>query len=340
MDMLSLNYAILCAAILLLFQLSPARYRPALLSVASFLIYALYSVMSSAILLGLTIAVFVISQRIERAATDRISRSLLLGSISVLLAYLFLIKIIPVLRGSNGHSSPGTRVLTAVGVSYFTFKLLGYVVDIYWGKYPAWRNFARFSAFVAFFPQLPAGPIQRANEWFIASPITASSDCMVAGFRRILLGYVKKVVIADQLGSMIAFIASVQPEYGNLTWIAAYVYAIQLYADFSALTDIALGTASLLGVTSPENFDFPFFAPSISQFWRRWHMSLTRWLTDYVFTPVRMASRNLRNWGLALSITINMVLIGLWHGFTIGFLLFGLLNSVYLIADGLTAQHR
>ena len=128
---------------------------------------------------------------------------------------------------------------------------------------------------------------------------------MRMGLRRILLGVVKKTVIADQLGIMIAYIDGLQPQYSNMNWIAACLYALQIYFDFAALTDIAIGTAALFGIRSPENFAHPFFAPSISQFWRRWHMTLTFWLTDYVFTPLRMATRNLGKWGLALSITVT-----------------------------------
>ena len=131
-----------------------------------------------------------------------------------------------------------------------------------------------------------------------------------------------------------------EPGYSNLNWVLAYLYAIQLYADFSALTDIAIGTADLFGIRSPENFAFPYFAPTISQFWRRWHMSLTRWLTDYVFTPLRMATRDWGKLGLVLSILINMVLIGLWHGFAIGFFLFGVVHGVLLVMDSVSANLR
>ena len=115
---------------------------------------------------------------------------------------------------------------------------------------------------------------------------------------------------------------------------------MQIYFDFASLTDIAIGTAAIFGIRSPENFAYPFFAPSMSQFWRRWHMTLTTWLTDYVFTPLRMTMRNLGKWGLVLSITVTMVLIGLWHGLGIGFLLFGLVHSIYLIADSLSLSLR
>jgi len=120
----------------------------------------------------------------------------------------------------------------------------------------------------------------------------------------------------------------------------AYLFPLQLYVDFSALTDIGIGISAIFGVRAPENFAFPFFASSIGEFWRRWHMSLTRWLGDYVFTPLRMATRRLGNLGLAISVAVNMALIGMWHAVSFGWLLFGLLNAIFLITDALTARFR
>jgi len=120
----------------------------------------------------------------------------------------------------------------------------------------------------------------------------------------------------------------------------AYLFPLQLYVDFSALSDIGIGAAAIFGIRAPENFAFPFFAPSIGEFWRRWHMSLTRWLGDYVFTPLRMATRSLGNVGLVISIAVNMALIGMWHAVSFGWLLFGLINAVFLSADALTTRFR
>jgi hypothetical protein len=151
-------------------------------------------------------------------------------------------------------------------------------------------------------------------------------------------GSVKKTLVADQLGSMIGYIDTLQPQHSELLWLSTCLYAPNLYLDFTALTDVAVGTAALLGIRSPENFDHSFFAPVISQCWHCWHMSLTRRRTDYVFTPLRMEMRNLGKLGLAVSITINMVLIGLWHGFNIGFLHFAW--GTALISSGTPLQAR
>jgi D-alanyl-lipoteichoic acid acyltransferase DltB (MBOAT superfamily) len=140
------------------------------------------------------------------------------------------------------------------------------------------------------------------------------------------------------LGALVDYIGTGQASHTNVLWVMAYLFPLQLYVDFSALTDIGIGVAAIFGIRAPENFAFPFFASSISEFWRRWHMSLTRWLGDYVFTPLRMATRRFGNTGLASSIAVNMVLIGMWHAISFGWLLFGLINAVFLTADALTGR--
>jgi D-alanyl-lipoteichoic acid acyltransferase DltB (MBOAT superfamily) len=340
MDLLSLPYAIFVAGTALLFHCLPGKFRPLLLAVASLLLYGYYSPVSAVILVAAAGIVFGAARALDSLESSAARRSMILiGVLGTLLAYLTLIKLLPLLR-ERGHAPGAERVVIALGVSYYTFKLLGYLIDVYWRKYPAWTDPVLFLAFATFFPQLPAGPIQRANEFALPGSGEETAIMMAFGLKRIFWGLIKKTVVADQLGSIIGYIDGTQPQFSNLLWIAACLYALEMYFDFAALTDIAIGTAGLFGIRSPENFAYPFFAPSISQFWRRWHMSLTLWLTDYVFTPLRMSTRNLGNWGLVLSITVNMVLIGLWHGIGIGFLFFGLIHSVYLIADSLTASWR
>src|SRR5262249_11783766 len=137
----------------------------------------------------------------------------------------------------------------------------------------------------------------------------------VIGMRLILFGYFKKLVVADRAALLVDAVFADPAKSGTtLAWLAAYLYAIQLYADFSGLTDMAIGAGQLFGVKAPPNFDSPFYAPNIQDFWRRWHMSLTTWLGDYVFTPLRMAMRNWGDFGLVIAIAINMLAIGVWHG--------------------------
>jgi alginate O-acetyltransferase complex protein AlgI len=338
-DLLSFDYAVYVVITAALFQVSPGRLRPLLLSFASLLLYGFYSPVSATVLLFASIGVFLGGRALDAEVPVARRRMLTAAILIALLSYLLLIKLLPILH-EHGRALSTEQFLLALGVSYYIFKLMGYTIDVYWRKYPAWTDPIRFIAFTTFFPQLPAGPIQRASEFELPDDGNKTSELMRVGLRRILLGVVKKTVVADQLGVMIAHIDGQQPQYPSSIWIAACLFAFQIYFDFAALTDIANGTAALFGIRSPENFAHPFLAPSITQFWRRWNMTLTFWLTDYVFTPLRMATRNLGKWGLVLSLTVTMVLIGLWHGLRVGFLLFGLIHSGYLIVDALTATAR
>jgi len=148
-------------------------------------------------------------------------------------------------------------------------------------------------------------------------------------------------VIADNLGIIVGYVYShLGGSLGASAALGFYGYPLQMYADFSGLTDIAVGASLLLGISAPENFEAPFCATSPSEYWRRWHMTLTQWMTDYVFTPLRMSLRSLGNAGLVLSLFVNMILIGLWHGFYWTFAMFGAVHAVYLSVDALTQRAR
>ena len=339
MNLISLGFAAFVAVAAILYHLCPLRARPPMLCAASVSFCALNSVASAVALLIATAIAFHVARRID-ATADLGRRRILLGAaVAILLAHLVLIKLAPPL-GWLAHGGRLPELLAAFGASYYTLKLVGYLTAVYWRRYPAWVDPLDFGAFGTFFPLLPAGPIQRADEYRPATDNAGIAELMIYGLRRILLGLVKKLLVADRLGGLVDYIGVGQPGHANVLWVMAYLFPLQLYADFSALTDIGIGVAAIFGVRAPENFAFPFFASSISEFWRRWHMSLTRWLGDFVFTPLRMATRSLGKFGLGFSIVVNMALIGMWHAISFGWLLFGLINAMFLIIDVLTVQAR
>jgi alginate O-acetyltransferase complex protein AlgI len=338
-NLISLDFAAFVAMAALLFHFSSPGVRPILLCLASMVFCALNSVASAIALLIATAIAYCTARWIDKAANEGRRRILLTAAIAILLGHLVAIKLIPDL------SLPLRRgwlpeMLAAFGASYYTLKLAGYLVDVFWRRYPPWDDALKFGAFAAFFPLLPAGPIQRAGEFALPADNAQIAELMACGLRRILLGLTKKLLVADRLGDLVDYIAGGQPGHADLLWVMAYLFPLQLYVDFSALTDIGIGVAAIFGVRAPENFAFPFFASSISEFWRRWHMSLTRWLGDYVFTPLRMMTRRLGTGGLVVSIVANMLLIGMWHAISYGWVLFGLINAVCLVADALTLRLR
>jgi D-alanyl-lipoteichoic acid acyltransferase DltB (MBOAT superfamily) len=253
----------------------------------------------------------------------------------------FLTEFLPRAGGSDSNSA--VLVLAPLGLSYYVFKMVGYLLDVYWGKLPAQRNFVSTALYAAFFPQIVSGPIQRAGSFFdqIEKIKTPDPDQFMVGLRRILFGLVKKVAIADQLSVLVGNVHRDPSGFSPLELLAgAYCFSIQLYADFSGITDIAIGIGLLFGMKGPENFDLPYSSSNIQMFWRRWHMSLTTWLTDYLFTPLRMSLRNMGQVGLCVAIFINMIAIGLWHGLTWTYLAFGILNGIYMTVSALTLKRR
>lgn len=229
-----------------------------------------------------------------------------------------------------------------VGMSYYLFKVIGYLVDVYWEKYPPEKSLLSFAAYVTFFPQIVSGPIQRPADFLSqlrAREVTAAS--WASGLRRLLFGLFTKLVVAARLGELVDPVYAAPAGRPTLVLVfAVYLFALQLYADFSALSSIAIGAGRLFGIQGPENFDAPYLAANLPDFWRRWHMSLTSWLTDYVYTPVRHLLRNWGDAGLAIAIVANMAAVGVWHGERLSYLVFGLVNGVLMSLSALTAKRR
>ncbi|MDN3675787.1 MBOAT family O-acyltransferase [Flavobacterium paronense] len=229
---------------------------------------------------------------------------------------------------------PTLKILVPLGISFFTFRTISYLLDIDKGKQKATTDWIIFFNYVAFFPSLLSGPIDKANKLIpqLEKSRTFDYNIAVDGLRQILWGLFKKVVIANNCA---VITSEVFANYHNLPasslLIGTFLYTIQIYADFSGYSDMAIGFANLLGIKITKNFDFPFFAQNIADFWRRWHISLTSWLTEYVFTPLCIYFRDYNNLGLILAIVINFTLIGIWHGANWTYILFGFLHGLYYI---------
>jgi D-alanyl-lipoteichoic acid acyltransferase DltB (MBOAT superfamily) len=241
-----------------------------------------------------------------------------------------------------------TAPLVPLGVSFYTFGCIAYLVDIYRRKTQPEAHAGHFATYVAFFPKLVAGPIERVEHFLpqLAAPKGFDEARVVEGLRRILWGVFKKVVIADRLA---VYVNEVYGELYNYTgWpliVATFFFAFQIYCDFSSYTDIALGTARILGFDLVENFRQPYLSRSVQEFWRRWHMSLTNWIREYVFMPLSRAllkATRMRAPRLVeiAAYCVTMLLVGLWHGFTLPFVVWGLLHGLYMSVETLPALKR
>jgi alginate O-acetyltransferase complex protein AlgI len=226
------------------------------------------------------------------------------------------------------------NIIMPIGVSFFTFKLISYVVEIHRGKIEPDTDFVSFATFVAFFPTIMAGPIDRPNKFIpqLHQKRVFNYDLTVDGCRQILWGMFKKMVIADNLALIINNVwLDIPGQTGSTLLLAAIFLSIQFYTDFSGYSDMAIGVGKILGFQVTRNFNYPFFTRNVAEFWRNWHMSLTSWVTDYVFMPLNIKFRNLGNAGIILAVIINMVIIGLWHGSNWTYGLFGLYNGLLFI---------
>ena len=238
------------------------------------------------------------------------------------------------------------NIILPLGLSFITFKLISYVLEIRRGKLEAERDFIAFAAYIAFFPCLLSGPIDRPQ--FLSQlhrTRVFDYDTAAEGIRQFLWGLAKKVLIADRCVYVIDPVwENIGEASGSSLLMAALLFSFQMYTDFSGYSDMAIGTGKLLGFKVTRNFNYPFFATNVAEYWRRWHMSLTSWLTDYVFMPLNVRFRDWGKFGMILAIVINMVLVGLWHGANWTFGAFGLYHGLLfvplILSGAFTRKHK
>ena len=244
---------------------------------------------------------------------------------------------------------PFIRVLLPLGISFYTFQTMGYLIDIYYGKYERQRNLFKFALYVSFFPQIVQGPISRFGKLSETLYSEKSFDWgrIRSGFYRIMWGLFKKLVIADRLSAFVSSVMSGKEAYPGLyILLAVFFYSMQIYGDFSGGIDVALGVAEMFGVALPENFERPFFSKSISEYWQRWHITLGTWFKDYIFYPLslnktiiriskKMREKGFETLGKRIPIYIPMffvwALTGMWHGSQMRYVIWGLFNFVFIV---------
>jgi alginate O-acetyltransferase complex protein AlgI len=283
---------------------------------------------------------------------DRTSRRKLLISISLLtnlgmLGFFkyynfFLDAFVDAFTFMGGKISPRSlNVILPVGISFYSFQTLSYTLDVYRKRIPPTKDFLAFTAFVSFFPQLVAGPIERAAHMIPQFHVKRyfEYDKAVDGVRQILWGLFKKMVIADNCAEYANHIFNNSANYsGSTLVIGAVFFAFQIYCDFSGYSDIAIGTARLFGFGLMRNFAYPYFARDIAEFWRRWHISLTTWFRDYLYIPLGGSKGS--TWKRVRNTFIIFLVSGFWHGANWTFIAWGLINAIYFLPLLLTGKHR
>ena len=288
---------------------------------------------------------FLIGKKLKNTESHQNRKKLLLISITVNIGILFVFKYFGffvesfsefiILFGINPNI-PTLNIVLPVGISFYTFQTLSYTVDVYKKKIEPCTDVIVFFAFVCFFPQLVAGPIERAKHFLIQFATQRKFHIADAkdGARQILWGLFKKTVVADNLSVFVEMAFSGNPELNGLDLIVGAVcFSVQIYCDFSGYTDIAIGSAKLLGFKLNKNFDNPYFSRNIIEFWQRWHISLSTWFRDYVYIPLGGNRVSLVKWVLIVCATL--VVSGLWHGANWTFVVWGGIHAVFYIGTKL-----
>ncbi len=238
----------------------------------------------------------------------------------------------------------GMDILLPLGISFYTFQTISYILDVYNGVVSSEKNFGRYALYVSFFPKLVSGPIERAGHLLpqFYEPNPFEYQKFVDSLVRIGWGLFKKLVIADRLAVVVnTYFSEPTSFFAPQAALAVVFYSFQVYVDFSAYCDIAIGTARILGIDLVENFDRPYFAKSVTEFWRRWHISLTDWLRDYIFIPLNFATRRKRSKLYQYrNILIVFLVSGIWHGANWTFIVWGALHGLYQVFEAATKKLR
>jgi len=349
----SLHFAIFFPIVFILYWFVAKRsyqWQNILLLVASYYFYSCWDWRFLFLLIFSTLLDYLTGLKMSNAQNHKMKKFWFWLSISINLGFLGVFKYFNFFSESFAELlstfglqvNPWTlSVILPVGISFYTFHGLSYVIDIYYDKIKAEKNFIDYSVFVSFFPLLVAGPIERATHLLPQIQKARKFDYSraVDGLRQVLWGLFKKVVIADQCAQYTNTIFS---EYetlsGSTLLIGAIFFTFQIYGDFSGYSDMALGTARLLGIELLKNFSFPYFSRDIAEFWRRWHISLSTWFRDYLYIPLG-GSRG-GKWMQVRNTFIIFLVSGFWHGANWTFIVWGALNAIYFLPLLLTNNNR
>ncbi len=320
--------------VLLLYFLTPKKLKNLTLLIASLIFYAwgeprLVILMMITVFIGYILGL--LTEKFQKYKKIFLAMAVVL-SLGFLGYFKYVDFFIENINLVTGLSIPLLNVALPIGISFYTFQLLSYNIDVYRGNVPAQRNFIDLACYIALFPQLIAGPIVRYSD--IALQLknrTHSVEKVSLGIRRFVFGLAKKVLIANVLGELCEIFKASGDKSVTFFWIYAIAFSLHIYFDFSGYSDMAIGLGKILGFDFIENFNYPFISKSITEFWRRWHMSLGSWFRDYVYIP--MGGSRVKKTRMFFNIFVVWMLTGFWHGADWNFIIWGLYFAVLLVIE-------
>lgn len=339
-------------AVVAIYYLAPKKFSNYILLVSSYIFYSYFDYRFSALLLGITLLTYFFANQIVYTKDHKRKKTFLIYGVVVNLIVLgifkyynfFLSSITPVFSeiGINADALH-IKLILPIGISFYIFQALSLIIDTYLDEDSKPYKFISISVFLSFFPTVMAGPIERAHRIIpqLEKEKSFTRENFNKGFALISIGYLRKVLIGDAAGKIADQIFT-SPEYYLSTELifGVLLFSIQIYNDFAGYSMIAKGTAKLLGIDIMDNFNQPYLSSSVTDFWRRWHISLSTWLRDYLFIPLQIVFRNSKVWGNVIALIITFSLCGLWHGANWNFIFWGFLHGFYMSVSLLTQRKR
>ena len=324
---------------LLFYYIVPFKFKNTVLFICSMIFYAWGEPVYVVLMVISTVLDYTCGRMIEKYRnTPKAKWGLILsmvGNIGMLCFFKYTSFLVQTINGISGLHIPVPQITLPIGISFYTFQTMSYTIDVYRGEIEAQKNIISFGAYVSLFPQLIAGPIVRYQT--IAEQIDYrkhSFDKFAAGVKRFIVGLGKKVLLANNMGILWNYVSTRSGSQTTvMAWVGIFAYAFQIYFDFSGYSDMAIGLGKMFGFDFCENFDYPYTSRSITEFWRRWHISMGTWFRDYVYIPL---GGNKKGKGIQLrNIFIVWMLTGLWHGASWNFVVWGLFYGIILICEKL-----
>jgi len=340
----SIDYILFFVIVLFFLHMIKNNYlKKSVLLLSSYFFYAYWDYRFIVLLLAMSVANYVFGNLIDECAVKNKRKALLVVSIVFNLTVLgffkyfnFFVDSANVLLAQLNFRLPLINIILPVAISFITFEVMSYTIDIYRGNGYKAKSFIDLSLLVAFFPHLIAGPILKPRDFLpqFAKDIVIIKSNIISGLQIFVLGLVKKVLVADRLASYVDKVYDNPGLYNTPTlWLVVLAFSIQIYCDFSAYSDMAIGSAKCLGFSIPRNFNLPYISQNVTEFWRRWHISLSSWLRDYLY--ISMGGNRLGKKRLYSNLILTMLLGGLWHGASWNFVMWGGLHGIALIAHRL-----
>ena len=335
MSFISLNFVTLFVCTFLLYYTLPPKYRKAILLLSSCIFIGYYHIAFLIIALLISLATFFLGKWVGQSKHEKDTKRIYISGLCFLITGWLAFRYANLL--------PGVHWLFPLGISFYTFQALSYLTEIYWKEEEPEENLADFMIYMLFFMKFLSGPIERARDMLpqLKSGKPVAYPSIVYGMKLIVVGLIKKLLLADYISPYIdGIFNSIHTASGIQLLMACLLYPVELYGDFSGYTDIALGGACMLGFKLSPNFNRPFIAQTTAEFWRRWHMSLSFWVRDYLYLPLSSGMRRWGQWGVFLSLSLTFAGLGAWHGAGWNYIIYGLIQGLIIFYEMKTATIR